>query len=62
MEKYKKFESGSYLFYKNERIFHCSNYFSYLPNEKYITYKKCVLQLSNQIEKMIKNIIKKVLL
>ena len=57
----KNLNAGSYLFYKNEKTFHCSNYFSYLPYEKkYLTYKKCFKELSNQIEKIIKKIIKDV--
>ena len=43
----KNLNAGSYLFYKNERIFHCSSYFSYLPyEEKYLTYKKCLWNLA----------------
>ncbi len=57
----KNLKAGTYLFYKNKNTFYCNRYFSYFPRQNYdLTYKKCFIKLSTQIENLIKKIIKDV--
>lgn len=55
----KNLKPGSYLFYKNNNTFHCKEYFSFLPvNKKKYTYRNYIHKLSNQINNLIKKIIR----
>ena len=55
----KNLKPGSYLFYKNNNTFYCKEYFSFLPvNKKKYTYRNYIHKLSNQINNLIKKIIR----
>ena len=58
-EKIKSISAGNFLFFKNEDLFFCKEYFTFLPKENFcLSYSEYQSILKYEIDKLIKSLIK----